>query len=145
MLEQKVLRKYGGLKFVDPDLGKEFTVHQDQMSFEKEKTKNRYELFCILDGFDDIINDEDRSDLYELWCCNLVIDKIVEYYELHDNEGVVIYKKGDILIAVMARGKRHGCLNYLLFFLYGSNLMVFGCLAVWKKPNYIKNAWKSDH
>ncbi len=53
VLEQKILRKYGGLKFVNPDSGKEFTVHQDWASFEKEKGNNCYELFCTLDGFDD--------------------------------------------------------------------------------------------
>lgn len=30
VLEQIILRKHGGLLFVDPDLGKEFTVHHDQ-------------------------------------------------------------------------------------------------------------------
>ncbi len=43
-----------------------------------------------------MINDKDQSHLYEQWCCSLVIDKIVEYYKLHDNEGMVIYKKQDI-------------------------------------------------
>ncbi len=41
-----------------------------------------------------MINNEDQSDFYESWCCSLVIEEIVEYYKLHDNEGVVIYKKG---------------------------------------------------
>ncbi len=51
VLEQRILRKYGGLQFVDPFHCKEFIVHQDQASIEKEKWKNWYELFCILDGF----------------------------------------------------------------------------------------------
>ncbi len=32
----------------------------------------------------------DQSNFYEPWCHCLVIDIIVEYYKLHDNEGVVI-------------------------------------------------------
>ncbi len=40
VLEQRILRKYGGHKFVDPDYKMEFTVHQDWISFEKEKGKN---------------------------------------------------------------------------------------------------------
>lgn len=96
VLEQRVLRKYGGLKFIDPDTGKEFTVHRDRSCFEKERGNNRYELFCTLDGFDDSIADDQQPDMYEPWCRDLVVDEIAEYYKLHDNEGVVIYKDGDI-------------------------------------------------
>ncbi len=95
-MEQRILRENGGLKFVDSDLGKELTVHQDQASFEKEKGNNFYELFCTLDGFDDLIADDEQPDKYEPWCCNLVIDEIIENYKLHDNEGVVIYKERDV-------------------------------------------------
>lgn len=38
--DQMLLGKCDGLKFVDPDYGKEFIVPQDQESFEKEKVKN---------------------------------------------------------------------------------------------------------
>ncbi len=67
-------------------------MHQDWASFEKEKRNNLYELFCTLDGFDDLIADNDQPDKYEPWCCDLAIDEIEEYYKLHGNEGVVIYK-----------------------------------------------------
>ncbi len=43
-----------------------------------------------------MIAHDDKPDKYEQWCCNLVIHETVEYYKLHDNEGVVIYKEGDI-------------------------------------------------
>ncbi len=96
VLEQRILKKYGGLKFVDPDSDKEFTVHPDQAMFEKERGNNCYELFCTLDGFDDSIAINKQLDLYEPWCRNLAIDEIVEYFKLNDNEGVVVYKEGDI-------------------------------------------------
>ncbi len=90
------MRKYGGLKFVDPYLDKEFTVHPDRASFAKERGNNGYELFCTLDGFDNSIAINKQLDVYEMWCRNLAIDEIVVYYKLHDNEGVVVYKEGDI-------------------------------------------------
>ncbi len=71
-------------------------MHPDWVSFEKERGNNHYELFCTLDGFDDSIAIDQQSNLYEPWCCNLALDEIVEYYKLHDNEGVIIYKEGDI-------------------------------------------------
>ncbi len=73
-----------------------FTMHQDETTFEKEKGNNDYELFCILDGFYDLIAGDDQPDKDEQWCCNLIVDKIVEYYKLCFNEGVVLYKEGDI-------------------------------------------------
>ncbi len=51
---------------------------------------------CTLDRFDDSNATDDHPDKYELWCCILVVDEIVEYCKLHDNEGVVVYKEGDI-------------------------------------------------
>ncbi len=71
-------------------------MHQDWASFDKEKGNTCYELLCTLDEFDDLIADDDQPDKYELWCHNLVINEILKDYKLHDNEGVVIYKDGDI-------------------------------------------------
>ncbi len=59
------------------------------MIWEGER-ENHYVLFCTLDGCDDLIADDDQLDKYEPWCCNFVVDENVEYYELDDNEGVVI-------------------------------------------------------
>ncbi len=72
-------------------------------------------------GFDDLIANDEQPDKYDLWCCNLVIDKIVEYYKLHDNEGGVIYKKEDILIAVMAWLTIDLVIVYVQLWLYYSN------------------------
>ncbi len=65
VLEQRILRIYGGPKFVDPDSANEFIVHQNWASFEKEKGNNFDELFFTLDGFDDLIVDNDQPDKYE--------------------------------------------------------------------------------
>lgn len=96
ILEQHILRKYGGLKFVDPDGGKKFTVHEHRSSFQKERGANRYELFCTVDGFDDSIDDDDQNELWEPWCRDLVIEEIVKFYKKNDNNGLVIYHEGDI-------------------------------------------------
>ncbi len=45
ILEQHILRKYGGLQFVDLYGGKKFTIHQYQVSFQKARGTNHYELF----------------------------------------------------------------------------------------------------
>jgi len=58
-------------------------VQQDQASFKNKKGNNCYELLYSLDGFDDLNADDDQPDKYELWCCNLVIDEIVEFYKFH--------------------------------------------------------------
>lgn len=96
ILEQKILRKYGGLKFIDPDSGQKFTVHPDRASFQKERKANRYELFCILDGFDEGVDDDDQVEMWEPWTRELAIDEIVEYCKANPSEGVVLYYKGDI-------------------------------------------------
>ena len=96
IIEQKILNKYGGLKWVDPDSGNTFTAHPDKASFQKKRGANSYELFGILDGYDDDTNDEDQSDYWEVWFRDCAIEEIAAYYRSHEDEGVLVYDKGEI-------------------------------------------------
>ncbi len=81
---------------MDPDGGKVFSVHADRTSFQKKKGANSYELFCILDDFDDIVDDDNQLDKWEEWFCDVAIEEIAEYYNKHKDLGVVVYKEGEI-------------------------------------------------
>lgn len=62
ILEQRILTKYGGLKWVDPDHGQVSTVHSYKASFQKKRGANSYKFFGILKGYDDDVADEDQED-----------------------------------------------------------------------------------
>ena len=81
---------------MDPDGGKVFSVHADRTSFQKKKGANSYELFCILDDFDDIVDDDNQLDKWEEWFCDVAIEEIAENYNKHKDLGVVVYKEGEI-------------------------------------------------
>ncbi len=96
VFKQRILKKYGSLKFFDPDEDKVFLVHQDRTSFQKKKGANSYELFCTLDNFDCIIDDANQEDMWEVWFCDVAIEEIAKYYNKHQELGVVVYKESEI-------------------------------------------------
>jgi len=53
-------------------------------------------LFCILDDFDDIVDDDNQEDKWEEWFRDVAIEEIAEYYNKHKELGVVVYKDGEI-------------------------------------------------
>jgi len=79
IFEARLLRKYGGIKFVDIDTTphRVFKVHPSTMWFEKERGNNHYSVVGILDGFDleKPLDQEDNKPLYEPW------DTSVDFYE----------------------------------------------------------------
>lgn len=66
--------------YFDTDEGHKFTVHLDWASFQNHRGANYYAFFCILNGFDDIVDDDDQIDLYEIWCCEVTVDEVEDYY-----------------------------------------------------------------
>ncbi len=72
ILEQQILTKYGGLKWVNHNHGKVFTVHLDNASFQK-RGAHCYKLFGTLEGYDDDVGDEDQENQWEEWICNHTI------------------------------------------------------------------------
>ncbi len=49
-----------------------------------------------MDGYDDGLKDEEWEDMWEEWFCDCAIYEIAEYCQLHPEEGVIVYKKGEI-------------------------------------------------
>ncbi len=55
-----------------------------------------FELFRVLDGYDNGLKDVDQDEMWEEWFCDCAIDEIAEYHKLHPDEGVFVYKNGEI-------------------------------------------------
>jgi len=61
ILEAHLTKKYKGLKFVDIDENnKVLTVHK--MIFQKKHGNNLYHVFATMDGFNDVLKDEDEEN-----------------------------------------------------------------------------------
>ncbi len=93
--EQCILCKYGGLNWIDPDNKIKNTVHPDKVLFQKMQGANSYELFTILDSYDDELEDSEQENKWEKWFFN-VVDEIQEYYRKNPDDGVAMYLKGEI-------------------------------------------------
>ena len=53
LLHARFVRKYGGLKWLDPDNGfSTRTAHPEMMYFEKKRGKNRYHILACKEGYD---------------------------------------------------------------------------------------------
>ena len=67
-LEARLVKKYGGLKWLDID--NEYsrrTVHPEMMYFEKKRGNNRYHIFALKDGFDMKLAPDKQKDLWDVW------------------------------------------------------------------------------
>ncbi len=49
-----------------------------------------------MDHFDDMIDDVNQEDKWEVQFCDVAIEEIAKYYNKHKELGVVVYKKGEI-------------------------------------------------
>ena len=89
-----MIRKYGGLKWFDPDDNVEFTEHPNKMYFKKKRGKNRFLILGILDGFDlDCDENHERNlNLSEPWTLSDdFFEQITLYYK--DASDVLCYSK----------------------------------------------------
>ncbi len=73
--EQCILHKHRCLR-IDPDCDKLYTVHADKVSFQKRQISNNYELFGILDGYNDEVLDDEQGKKWLIWFQNVAIDEI---------------------------------------------------------------------
>ena len=67
MFEERLVRKYGSLKWIDPD--NEFSLrvdHPNKMKFNKQWGNNKYNIFATMEGYDLNIPHDSQSDLYYL-------------------------------------------------------------------------------
>jgi hypothetical protein len=94
IFEARLIRKYGGLKWFDPDNNVRFTAHPNKMYFEKRHGNNRYLILGILDGFnlDCDENHESNVNLWEPWhLSNDFFVQVTLYYK--DASDVLCYSK----------------------------------------------------
>ena len=76
ILEERFLKKYDGLKWVDDKNFMRYTARSDVMGFQKKRGNNRYFIFGIQDGYDVGMDADDQPQLYENW------ERTEDFYEI---------------------------------------------------------------
>jgi len=94
VLEERFLRKYGGLQWFNPDKKKVFKARADKMIFEKKRGDNQYFIFGVADGYDDDLDKEKQPELWDWW------PRVDDFYEMvtdfyRDIESVTCYQEED--------------------------------------------------
>ena len=96
ILEARLTKKYKGLKFFDIDENNRvMTVHK--MIFQKKRGNNLYHVFATMDGFNDVLKDEDEeNDAYwQPWEVNEdLFDCMRVYYKEQADSNVKCYELG---------------------------------------------------
>ena len=65
MQEARLLRKYGGLKWLNPDKNLVFTARTEVMIFEKKRGDNQYHVFGVAGGYDLDVEREKQPGLWD--------------------------------------------------------------------------------
>jgi hypothetical protein len=113
--EAKLLRKYGGLAWFDPDTKMMFTADSTRLYWQK-KTKGQSSGYCIYGVREDYDpSDPDNEDTWEPWALQegdcLLHELIVEWYKKNPQEGLQVIEKAtealsaEELAAARARGR----------------------------------------
>ena len=94
VLEARLVRKYGGIKWLDPANGyRACEAHPNDVAFEKKRGNNRYIIFGTYHGFDLDKDLEEQQEKYEFWeKTEDFYDQVKEYYK--DSEEVEIHTQG---------------------------------------------------
>jgi hypothetical protein len=102
ILEARLTKKYKGLKIFDIDENNRvMTAHK--MIFQKQRGKNVYHVFATMDGFNNLLKDEDEaSDAYwQPWEVNEVLfDCMRLYYKEQADSNVKCYELGGNCVCV---------------------------------------------
>jgi hypothetical protein len=94
VFEARLVHKYGGLKWFDPDKRINFTAHPDKMHFEKMRWDNQYWVFGVMDGFNYSLDEYHASNvnLWEPWLFSEdFVEQITLYYK-DSTDGSVIQR-----------------------------------------------------
>ena len=92
--EARLLRKYGGLTWLNPDRNMVFTARTDMMHFEKKRGDNQYYIFGVADGYDLKVDQDKQPGLCDWW--PRVADfygMVTDYYK--DSCSVTCYQEDD--------------------------------------------------
>ena len=94
LLEQRFLRKYGGLKWVDDKDNQRYTARRDFMFFQKKRGDNQYWIMGVREGYDVQMEPDDQKQLWECWeRTDDFYEMITKYYE--DEPSVKVFQKTD--------------------------------------------------
>ena len=96
IFEQRLVRKYGGLKWLDPDNNFSVRVcHPERMSFTKSRGNNHYDILATMHGYDIGSSPESQNDLYDVWETNTdFFDEVCQFYK--DITVVRCYEQGGV-------------------------------------------------
>lgn len=87
ILEERLRRKYGGLKWVDDKDYHRYTARSDAMFSSKKRADNQYLVLGVRDGYDTSLEANRQEELYEPW------QRTEDFYEM-----VTMHNKEDPLI-----------------------------------------------
>ena len=89
------MRKYRGLKWIDPDNNYNLRVaHPYKMFFIRKRVNNKYHILVTLESYDLIIPSEAQLNLYEVWWEESYwFGQVIGYYKDYDK--MRIYEKGE--------------------------------------------------
>jgi len=94
IFEARLVRKYGGLRWLDPDSNFSLRVsHPERMAFTKARGNNKYDVLATMNGYDPDSSPESQPALYDVWETNdEFFGLIIEYYKA--STVVKCYEKG---------------------------------------------------
>ena len=83
LLHARFVRKYGGLKWLDPDNGfSTRTAHPEMMYFEKKRGKNRYHILACKEGYDFGLTPQVQEDMHDVWDTTTdFYERVIEFYK----------------------------------------------------------------
>ena len=96
VFEQRLVQKYGGLRWLDPDNNVSVRVfHPERMSFTKSRGNNHYDILATMNGYDIHSTPESQNDLYDVWEAKPdFFDEVCQYYK--DSKVVRCYEQGGV-------------------------------------------------
>ena len=96
IFEARLVRKYGGIQWLDPDNDyARRTAHPEMMGFFKKRGDNHYCVMACNDDFDFKKPPHEQENMYELWETNDdFFECVTEFYEKSPQLNVKCYAKG---------------------------------------------------
>ena len=92
--EARLLRKYGGIKWLNPDRNKVFTARTDMMYFEKKRGDNQYHILGVADGYDLNVDQCKQPGLWDWWPrVDDFYGMVTDYYK--DSSSVTCYQEDE--------------------------------------------------
>jgi hypothetical protein len=100
--ETKLLKKYGGLTWLDPDHDNEVlysdkkSLHWKRVTYHKKDGSYKdggYSVKAIGPNYDERDPENEKNNVEPWSICDVLIGEIAHYYRSHPNEGIVVQEK----------------------------------------------------